>query len=1040
MEFISINYNDNIMTHIFISKRKCIWLYITLSALCFLPLISMSQDLPSGYEVRYFSKDPAANGETDFKGETSTLTTEQRIELLKYFADQAAAYYGDEELNTEVVTDREAADFYKSIRPQPLPEVRKRIRLESWKWISSNDGKHEESIWDIDKYKGARNILINNGTMIFNGSSDWKWDFLIQTWRWSVSWKVRMAGNSPAAEFNLLNSETDKIFARITMEKKSFTCYSKGERSTGINCEPGEWHEIKIEADMDGDNGGQFYNVYLDNRLVCDYIEANETVQQVNAFSIIVSGEGGTEVDDIYGVGYHRTTEVRHPYYPKTFIDERFDIEPCLEGWKTASYDDSKWETSKLPIARGTERYAGEDLYLRKKIKLQEINRAYLNIETLDPGGEIWVNGKMAALIKERYPVRVDLTDYLIPFSENIITLRVYSFYLNLSVGVKFPCSYLDYNAGWFAGRASLDLVGETFINDAFVYTKKIENNKADVHAKIDLEHSGTLAFKGNIKVKMCLWDDSQPKDIKILAIDSVLTGPGITEYNFDFTMDDPSLWTPELPLLYKVIVEVEDKDGEIIDDYVFTTGIRTVSQEWGTFHLNGKPAMLNGTQIMGFRSPLENMMTWLRCPPDYWVAKEMLMTREMNCNMLRVHVHGWKEKAIGVNDERYCELADQMGIMLIWCSPAWIREGDWGQIDFDGYHKYMKQVRNHPGIVMWEVSNHPNTFKDHEPYESDLFCEESYNAVYPYDPSRLISFTSHIGHLHYGNDEGTIDQGGKKIPSEVRAKADVGNQDALTSYGTKNEFSGDSISSSRAWTAPMVTRGNQDAATGYGAAWSRLREWPGAYRQGFLDSKERAYFNFEHQESIGQPNWSLCRGKPWYLLQSYEWGYDEGSIGRKLQSDEWRISQAWQAFSAYEAIKKMRMLDYDGFSWCCLHGGANAGTYKKPVIDFLGHAKLAFHIHKTVFEPVLAGSNNVDVVYGPADSITPMILNLGEEKNVDLTVIVKDKLHGREIDRKTYENIRLPAGRTVTEADPFIPEFKDEGLYFIEYYTNHRD
>ena len=102
-----------------------------------------------------------------------------------------------------------------------------------------------------------------------------------------------------------------------------------------------------------------------------------------------------------------------------------------------------------------------------------------------------------------------------------------------------------------------------------------------------------------------------------------------------------------------------------------------------------------------------------------------------------------------------------------------------------------------------------------------------------------------------------------------------------------------------------MVTRGNQDAPTGYGSDWSRLRTWPGAYRQGFLDSKERAYFDFENMESIGQPNWELSKGKPWYHLHSYEWEYDEGSIGRKLQFDEWRESLAWQAFSAYEINKK---------------------------------------------------------------------------------------------------------------------------------------
>ena len=127
-------------------------------------------------------------------------------------------------------------------------------------------------------------------------------------------------------------------------------------------------------------------------------------------------------------------------------------------------------------------------------------------------------------------------------------------------------------------------------------------------------------------------------------------------------------------------------------------------------------------------------------------------------------------------------------------------------------------------------------------------------------------------------------------------------------------------------------------------------------------------------------------------------------------------------------------MIDYDGFSWCCLHGGSNAGTYQKPVIDFTGHAKLAFHIHKAVYQPILAGSNNVDIVYGPDDTITPMVLNLGEKRTVKLSVLVKDKLNGKEIDKKVYKNVTLPEGRTVTELAAFKPKVDKNGLYFIEY------
>ncbi len=81
--------------------------------------------MSTGYEVRYFSKDPKANGETDFKGETTTLDNDKRIDFLRFFANEVSSYYGDKDLNTEVVTDKEANEFLGAIRPQPSPEVRK---------------------------------------------------------------------------------------------------------------------------------------------------------------------------------------------------------------------------------------------------------------------------------------------------------------------------------------------------------------------------------------------------------------------------------------------------------------------------------------------------------------------------------------------------------------------------------------------------------------------------------------------------------------------------------------------------------------------------------------------------------------------------------------------------------------------------------------------------------------------------------------------------------------------------------------------------
>jgi hypothetical protein len=300
----------------------------------------------------------------------------------------------------------------------------------------------------------------------------------------------------------------------------------------------------------------------------------------------------------------------------------------------------------------------------------------------------------------------------------------------------------------------------------------------------------------------------------------------------------------------------------------------------------------------------------------------------------------------------------------------------------------------------MWLAAGHPR-FDGIE--EANRFYDKVCPMILAVDPSRLISPNEHNQLTGYGNDEGTRDMAGNPIEA------------------------------SRFWKDPHIVRGNQDYPTGYGAEWSVLRKWPNAYTSNLLESQTNAYFNIEHEESIGQPNWDLCRGEPYYQISSYESKYDDGSIGRRLNFDEWRESQAWQAFSAYESTKKERLGGCNGFSWCCLHGGANTATYQKPLLDYRCHAKLAYYIHQLLYQRVLACSDNVDVVYGPNDAIRPVIMNMDKAKTAKLEITVLN-MNRKAVDQKIYENINLPAGRSTTKLQPWRPNFPESGAYAVEY------
>lgn len=972
---------------------RCICLVCCVMAALAGSLPGNAEEISRSFEFRYVTDNPAANGVTDFKGETAIFDTDERIAFLGRYAEYASEYYNDPELDTEVVSDDEVQRALDGIKAQPLPSVRRRIPLERWVWAGYRDGLSDERAEEYASWEKKKGVTVSDGNLVCSSSKvSIVHAIPEQAWRFALSLSLTVPDANGEAEISLGSS--DAVCCLIGFKGDMVYYRSGGTRIDAGTCKSGTQHTVRFEADCDE----RRYNVFIDNELRADFVPFDENgVNSVDRLTIAASRN--VTADDIIGTGYEATGDDSAPFKSHTFIDEKFSLPPNMNDWQQPGYNDSAWDDTTLPHVHGGERHAGESLYLRTGVTVDKCDRAVLNAETIDPGGEIWVNGAPVAVITDRHPVSVDITDYLDPGVENCIAVRVKPGYS------KTPMHHApaDRNIGWFAGRMWIDMTPKVYIGNTFASTSYIAEH-AGVQSSSILKNETPEPFYGTVTVSMYPWfprESSVPAVSKSFPVRVRAWG----DYTLEqlLILDNPEVWTSDNSNLYRMHVELADTTGTIIDDSVFTTGVRTVRQDGGTFRINGKPEMLNGAQIMGFRIPIENNALWNRCAPAEWLMKELLLVKRMNGNLLRVHVHAWQGPDGGINDPRIAEIADQLGIMLIWSTTAWIRSLEGFAIDFDGYQKYMRQVYNHPSIVMWEASNHPNRFKRYDQGESDAFVKKVYETIYSIDKSRLISLTSFIKHLHYGNDLGTVD------------------------------YMGNSITAPPAWTGHKVVRGNQDSFTGYGREWSEIREFPNSYYREFLGSSDRAYFNFEHEESIGQPNWKFSRGKPYYKLQSYEWDYDTGSIGRHLTVDEWRESQAWQAFSAYESMKKQRLFDYDGFSWCCLHGGANSGTYKKPLLDNFCHAKLAYWVNGTVFQKVFAGSSDVDVVYGPGDEISPVIMNLGTSRTVDCSVTVKTA-DGKTVETKTYLEVTLPSGRTVTKLPAFKPSFTGNGYYAVEY------
>jgi hypothetical protein len=398
------------------------------------------------FELRYFSDDPKANGETDFKGETQVFDTDQRVEFLKHYADFSKQFFNDQNMDYMVVSDQEAESVVKEVKPQPLPEFRNRITLDEWLWTGYRSGQEMGRMNKMLKYEASDQVEVKDGVLrTSSAKTRYTWKVPSQSWRFSFTWQAMVPSSKSRTAF--IFSELEKVVAaEVGFGDNGKFYYTTADNETieSKDYKANQWYHFKIEFDMAASRRTQDlvrYNLYINDELVADYVPLQRVVtggvgyaQNFTSIARInrmtIKSGPDVKVDDIWGVGYHLTGRVSYPYTVETFLDENFELLQSNQGWQNFNFNDSSWENGTLPIVHGSERNAEQDLYLRKRITIGDFDKAYLNIETLDPGGEIWVNGRVAAVITDRSPQCIDLSSFLHKREENLIGIKVNHFYI----------------------------------------------------------------------------------------------------------------------------------------------------------------------------------------------------------------------------------------------------------------------------------------------------------------------------------------------------------------------------------------------------------------------------------------------------------------------------------------------------------------------------------------------------------------------------------------------------------------------------------
>lgn len=645
-----------------------------------------------------------------------------------------------------------------------------------------------------------------------------------------------------------------------------------------------------------------------------------------------------------------------------------------------------------MPYAVGTYDNRDKALYLEAPFNYYESDEAYLTVETIDPSGEVWLNGALLYKTDSFDRIKINITEKL-EKGKNILKIKVNPRAPEVNY---YWHRHSDCYDGWYAGEVKLE-----FLNSCHVENMRIVSESVDGTVKARIKTEFNKRFNGTVKYTM---KKIFPEEGAEVLLGCSYAHGEENELEIEGSYD---VWSPDTPNLYAVRASLFGANGEIIDDYVSETGFRTIEQKDGSVFLNGNKTVLMGALLMQFLPPYNLTPVNHRCPSNQQFAWELLMLKNMNGNILRLHMLG-----CGSNEDRLARLADRAGVMLIWTTryidsiEGMAHEGPWRERE--EYVEQAKAVINHPSIVMWEGSNefHPTVLS-----VVDRIYDEYVSAIRSFDDTRLIC---PVSHLYYGG--GIYDMG--CVYYDDAGEHDQDNNPARSSFG---------------WRDSLVVRSCHPYVLlcGYGTSWENMRNQNWKNQRELFESKSHAYMSTEFAitslENRETPQ-AIEKG----FVPSYERGGDAGYVGRAFEESEWRESQAMAALCAFNSAKLSRILGSDGLLWCCLSSGANDGSYMKPPIDFFGYKKAAFYALRSAYEKTFAAKEDINIQTGKDDLITPVILNCENSSYVRVTAEILSE-SGEVTFKKVYENIEIKDTDFKTYLKPFKPSFNGRGYYTLK-------
>jgi beta-glucuronidase len=402
-------------------------------------------------------------------------------------------------------------------------------------------------------------------------------------------------------------------------------------------------------------------------------------------------------------------------------------------GWQTKLPSDT--ESVNLPHTWNMGRhdnYLGKAWYFRTfELPIRTANlHAKLHFGATFYAARVWLNGMEVGGHEGGYTAySLDITPYLratnylaVEIDNRITQSTIPGFAMRGSDAEPKWYDWWDY--GGIVRDVSLILSGLVEVDRQRIRCR-VQEKAATVEDRIYLENNSgkieELATRAT-----AFGPDNQPAASERRTIE---VNPGSFDFVISLALPRPKLWSIDHPNVYRMVVQITDADGKILDEQSDTFGVRTIE-------IRDRHLLINGERVRltGITRHEDSLWEGLAETPgtmryDYDDLKTLQVT-------LTRPVHYPQNPFI-------LDYADRQGILLIPEIPVWqfseaqMRDPKVLALAKEQMREMIEQAGNHPSIFAWSVCNESDTSTP----GGIAYFRAMREFIRQLDPDRFISY-----------------------------------------------------------------------------------------------------------------------------------------------------------------------------------------------------------------------------------------------------------------------------------------------------------